>query len=97
MKQILNDLCNVFNILCRNDAQEVDQWEIFPNEITCLKKIGHGQFGEVHLAEIKSRDSPRKGKGRSKGQVKEKMQRPKITIAVKMLCGKCKMARKFNE
>ncbi|XP_078349462.1 uncharacterized protein LOC144634384 [Oculina patagonica] len=70
----------------RKDACLVDQWEILPDEITCLEKIGHGQFGEVHIAEMKSRDSPRETKVRSKSQGKEKLQRPKITVALKMLC-----------
>ena len=54
----------------------------------CIEKIGHGQFGEVHIAEMKSRDTPQKEKLLSKGQWKDKLQRPKITVAVKMLCGK---------
>ncbi|XP_078349463.1 uncharacterized protein LOC144634385 [Oculina patagonica] len=73
-------------ITTRKDACLVDQWEILPEEITCLEKIGHGQFGEVHTAEMKSRDSPRERKVRSKSQGKEKLQRPKITVAVKLLC-----------
>jgi len=70
----------------RKDACLVDHWEILPDEIICIEKIGHGQFGEVHKAEMKSRESPRKEKLRSKGQWKDKIQRPKITVAVKMLC-----------
>lgn len=73
----------------RKDACLVDHWEILPDEIICIEKIGHGQFGEVHKAEMKSRESPQKEKLRLKGQWKDKNQRPKITVAVKMLCGKC--------
>ena len=75
-------------ILFSKDASLIDQWEILPDEITCLEKIGHGQFGAVHIAEMKSRDSSHKGKLRSNGQGKDKLQMPKITVAVKMLCGK---------
>ena len=75
-------------IISRKDAFLVDHWEILPDEIMCIEKIGHGQFGEVHIAEMKSRDTPQKEKLLSKGQWKDKLQRPKITVAVKMLCGK---------
>lgn len=54
----------------------------------CIEKIGHGQFGEVHIAEMKSRDTPQKGKLRSKEEGKDKHQGTKKTVAVKMLCGK---------
>ena len=74
--------------LSRKDVCLVDHWEILPDEITCKEKIGHGQFGEVHIAEMKSRDTPQKGKLRSKGQWTDKLHRPKIIVAVKMLCGK---------
>ena len=81
-------------ILYRKDDCLVDQWEILPDEITCLEKIGHDQFGEVHIAEMKSRDYPQKDEGRSKGHGKKILQRQKITVAVKMLCGKCEMSKK---
>ena len=71
----------------RKDACLVDHWEILPDEITCIEKIGHGQFGQVHIAEMKSRDATQKGKLRSKGQWKDKLHRPKIIVALKMLCG----------
>ncbi len=80
--------CGAVVFLSRKDDCSIDQWEILPEEITCLEKIGHGQFGEVHIAKMRSRDSPRQRKVRSKGQRKEKLQGPKMTVAVKMLCGK---------
>ena len=45
---------------------------------------------------MKSRDSPHKGEVHTKGQVKEKLQRPKVTVAVKMVCGRCKLSKKCN-
>lgn len=65
----------------------VDQWEILPDEVTCLRKIGHGQFGEVHIAEMVPPDSTHKGKKRSRKRKKEKRHQ-RITAAVKMLCGR---------
>ena len=77
-----------YHFFFRKDASLVDHWEILPDEITCIEKIGHGQFGQVHIAEMKSRDTTQKGKLRSKDQWKDKLHRPKIIVAVKTLCGK---------
>ncbi len=89
-RKALNGMwCSSF--FSRRDACLVDQWEILPDEITCLKKIGHGQFGEVHIAEMKLRDSSHKGKVCTKGHRKENLQRPNLTVAVKLLSGKFEM------
>jgi len=88
-RQTLNRNIASLIIFSRKDACLIDHWEILPDEIICIEKIGHGQFGEVHKAEMKSRESPQKEKLRFKGQWKDNIPRPEITVAVKMLCGKC--------
>lgn len=77
-----------YYIFVRKDACLVDQWEISPDEVTCLKKIGHGQFGEVHIAEMTSRDSSHKGKEHLRRQKKENQK--KMIVAVKLLGGESK-------
>ena len=75
----------------RKDASLVDQWEIRPEEITCLRKIGNGQFGEVHIAEMITRDSTRRKKDGLRKREGQKQQERKLTVAVKMLSGESEM------